>query len=259
MEDIMPDKSLFSLEGKTMIVTGASKGIGRAVALMGARLGADVAIGSRTQSDLDEVATEIRAMGRQCFVQTVDVGKVASIRLFVERILTEAGSIDILVNNAGCNKIMSVLEVTEELYDEIVDVNLKSVFFFSQALAAHMIECGKGGRIINVSSQVGVVGGPLRAAYTAAKGGVCTLTKSMAAEWAEHSITVNAVATTMTRNPMVEKAKENPGFRAKIKKILLGSLAAPDEIASSIIYLASDASSMVTGLTMLVDGGYTAV
>lgn len=255
----MPDLSLFSLEGKIMIVTGAGRGIGKAIALASARAGADLIIGSRTVSELEDVARTVRAMGRRCEYFTVDVTNVASMQQFVDQTLKVVDGIDILVNNAGYNKIKPALEVTEEEYDYIVDVNLKSVFFFSQIVARHMIERGNGGRIINISSQVGVIGGPLRAVYTGAKAGVCNLTRSLAAEWASHKITVNAVAPTMTRTPLAEQAMQNEGFRAQVQKILMGRLAEPDEIAGAVIYLASAAGAMVTGHTLVVDGGYTIV
>ena len=255
----MSKSEMFSLAGKVMAVTGAGRGIGKAIAIEGARAGADVVIGSRTADELEVVAKTIRDMGRKCECITVDVVDVDSINAFVDKATSGMGGIDILVNNAGFNKIMPALDVTEEDYDYIVDVNLNNVFFFSTAVARTMIDRGNGGRIINISSQVGLVGGPLRAVYTGAKGGVCNITKSLAAEWAEHGITVNAVAPTMTRTPLAEKAMENPGFKAQVAKILMGRLAEPEEIASGVIYLASDEAAMVTGHTLVVDGGYTVV
>ncbi|MCS6863273.1 MAG: 3-oxoacyl-ACP reductase FabG, partial [Abditibacteriales bacterium] len=251
---------MFELTDKVMIVTGAGRGIGKSIALKAAQAGADLSIGSRTMSALEEVAEVVRSMGRRCECFPLDVTKVDSINAFVDSTLKAFGRIDVLVNNAGFNKIKPALEITEEEFDYIVDVNLKSVFFMSCAVARHLIARGGGGRIINISSQVGVVGGPLRAPYSGAKGGVTLLTKALAAEWAPHQITVNAVAPTVTRTPMAEKAMENPDFRNKVlPSILLGRLAEPDEIAAAVIYLASDEAGIVTGHTLVVDGGWTAV
>ena len=255
----MSDLSMFSLEGKVMIVTGAGRGIGKAITIEAARAGADLVIGSRTMTELEAVAETVQGLGQRCECLTVDVVNVDSINTFVGNAAQAMGGIDILVNNAGYNKIMPALDVSEEDYDYIVDVNLKNVFFFSTAVARHMIERGKGGRIINISSQVGVVGGPGRAVYTGAKGGVCNLTKSLAAEWAEHGITVNAIGPTMTRTPLAEKAMENPSFKAQVSKILMGRLAEPEEIAGGVLFLSSEAGTMVTGHTLLIDGGYTVV
>lgn len=243
-----------------MVVTGAGRGIGKAIALCAAQMGAELALGSRTVSELEEVAGEIRAAGGPrvaCF--PLDVVRMDSITSFVEQVLATFGRIDVLVNNAGTNRLKPALEVTEEDWDTILDTNLKGLFFLTQAVARGMVE-RKSGKIINIASQAGLVGGPLRAPYCASKGGLVNMTRALASEWAASNVTVNGVAPTVTRTPLAERAMENPTFRETVERqILLGRLAEPEEIAGAVLYLASDAANMVTGQTIAVDGGWTAV
>jgi gluconate 5-dehydrogenase len=249
----------FELNDKVVVVTGAGRGIGKAIAEACAFHGADLALGSRTVAECHAVAEQCRSYGHRAESWPLDLRDLASINSFIDQVLAAYGRIDVLVNNAGTNVPKPAVDYTEEEFDLITDVNLKGAFFTSTRVARSMIERGIPGRIITITSQAGVVGGPLRSVYGAAKSGAGHLAKTLAAEWAPHKITVNAVAPTFTRTPLLEKALQNPDFARNLDKIPMGRTAEPAEIAAAVVFLASNAAAMVTGQTLCVDGGFTAV
>jgi 2-deoxy-D-gluconate 3-dehydrogenase len=249
----------FELTDKVVVVTGAGRGIGKAIAEACAHYGAHLALGSRTVAESIVVAEACRAQGHRAEAWPLDVGNLASIRTFVDQVLAAYGRIDVLVNNAGVNTPKPALQYTEAEYDLITDINQKGVFFMSTAVAQSMIDRGIPGSIITITSQAGVVGGPLRSVYGAAKAGAGHLARVLGAEWAPHNITVNAIAPTFTRTPLLEQALKNPDFARNLEKIPMGRIAEPEEIAAAVVYLASPAARMVTGQILGVDGGFTAV
>jgi 2-deoxy-D-gluconate 3-dehydrogenase len=249
----------FELTDKVVVVTGAGRGIGKSIAVLCAEYGADLALGSRTVSELEATAEDCRALGRRAEAWELDLTKVSSMRNFVNNVVDTFGRIDVLVNNAGVNTPKPALDYTEEEFDYISDINFKGAFFMSTLVAQSMIERGIEGSIINITSQAGMVGAPLRSVYSGAKGAVGQISRTLAAEWAANKITVNAVAPTFTRTPMLEAAMKNPTFAKNLEKVPMGRIAEPEEIAGAVIFLASPAARMVTGQVLAVDGGFTAV
>ena len=247
----------FSLTGKIALVTGASRGIGQATALGFAHAGADVVVASRKLPDLEKVAEQIREMGRRSLAIAAHVGRTEEIKNLVSKTKDEFGRIDILVNNAGTNPTMdSALDVEERAWDSIMNRNLKGLFFLSQAVARIMKEQG-GGRIINIASEAGIRPSRLPV-YSISKAGVIMATKVMAREWAKYNIKVNAVAPGLIKTHLSEAMWNNPKIlKAIMSKTPMSRIAEPEEIVGAIIYLASDASSYVTGQVLGIDGGST--
>jgi NAD(P)-dependent dehydrogenase (short-subunit alcohol dehydrogenase family) len=248
------------LQNKTVIVTGGSKGIGKDIALSFAKLGANVIIIGRREEALEQTLVELKEFGKNHKAVAADVNDIERIREIVDEVVRKFGNVDILVNNAGINIPKPAIEVTEEDWDRIVDTNLKSVFFFSQAVGKHLIEHGKKGRIINIASQMSFVGYINRAAYCSSKGGVVQLTKALAVEWAKYGININAVAPTFIETEFTAQMFTDDDFKKDVEsRILLGKLPKPKDISGAVLYLASDLSDFVTGETIKVDGGWTAI
>ena len=247
----------FDLHGKRSLVTGGGRGIGRAIALALAGAGADVAITSRKEEDAEPVAREIRARGGRSVALALDVRTAASIRECFDGLRREWATIDILVNNAGTNIPTDLASLDEEGWDTVVDTDLKGLAFVTQAAAPLLSD---GGRIVNVASIYGVLGRVERIAYSAAKGGVVTLTKSLALELAPRGITVNAVGPSLVETDLTrERMRTLPGFREhEVGRTPLGRLGTPEDVAAAVVFFASPAAAFITGQLLLVDGGTSA-
>ncbi len=247
------------LENKIAVVTGTSHGLGRGIALGIASQGADVALTSRKHEANQELAREIRAMGQRAVAFPMDITVVDQIRSTVDNIIDEFSRIDILVNNAGTNPIrQGFLEVEEWSWDKILDTNLKGLFFFTQAVARHMVE-RKSGKIINITSAAAATGCPFGAPYGASKAAVMQLTRTLALELAPYHINVNAIGPSFFEVGMSEHVIKYEGARkAIIARTPLGRLGRIEDLVEAVLFLASSRSDYITGHTLFVDGGWLA-
>jgi NAD(P)-dependent dehydrogenase (short-subunit alcohol dehydrogenase family) len=249
----------FDLNGKTALVTGAARGLGRAISLALANAGADVALGLRDIKTGADVVHDIQKLGRKALPLQMDMSKLDQISTAIEQAAAHFGKLDILVNNAGIAPDNLAENVTEKDFDATLAINLKGTFFASQAAGRIMIR-QKHGRIINMSSQAGFAALPTESVYCMTKAGIAHLTKCLAVEWGKYNITVNAVAPTFIHTPGTEEYLAVPKNRADtIERIAaLHRIGEPMEVAGAVVFLASDAASLITGHTMLIDGGWTA-
>ena len=259
MATSVPAFPRFDLEGQTALVTGAARGIGRSIALALAHAGADVALGLRDASTAEDLAEEIRSMGRRAVRVQMDVRRQDEIGAAVADVARQFGRLDILVNNAGLGPSAPAEDVIEENFDLTFDVNVKGVFFASQAAGRLMIEQGYG-RIVSLSSQAGFVALPTESVYCMSKAAVAHMTKCLAVEWGRYGITVNAVAPTFIRTDGTEPDLADPAFEADVKERIAGlhRIGEPADVAGGVVFLASPAASLITGVTLLIDGGWTA-
>jgi NAD(P)-dependent dehydrogenase (short-subunit alcohol dehydrogenase family) len=255
----MNDFPNFSLAGQVALVTGAARGLGRAIALASAHAGADVALGLRDVDTAQDLVREIEAIGRRSLRLQMDVTSLPQISRAIHDTAAHFGKLDILVNNAGNGVSGLALDVTEQDFDQTVAINLKATFFASQEAAKIMIP-QKSGRIINMSSQAGFAALPTESVYCASKAAISHLTKCLAVEWGSHNITVNAVAPTFITTPGTDEALADPAFRADVIERIaaLHRIGEPMDVAGAVIFLASPAAALITGHTILIDGGWTA-
>ncbi|MGO1172733.1 MAG: SDR family NAD(P)-dependent oxidoreductase [Actinomycetaceae bacterium] len=256
MSDI---KTRFSLEGKKVVLTGASRGIGEAIAEVLAEAGADFVLSGRDEAALEETAAKVRAKGRTAHLVPADLTTPAGARELGRKALEIFGSVDVLVNNAGVARVAPFNDLTQDDWDTTLAVNLTAPFALTQEIAPGMIAQGHG-KIINIASQTGVIAADDHAAYAASKGGLVSLTKVLAGEFGKHNIQVNAVCPTVILTPMGEQVWGPPEKGDPMKaKIPLGRFGQPVEVADLVLYLAAPASDFMTGSTVMLEGGYTAM
>jgi 2-deoxy-D-gluconate 3-dehydrogenase len=257
----MADYSSFGLQDKIAIVTGASQGIGRAIALALAQAGAHVVLGKHPegrQEEIKRVQAEIEALGRKAPIIVADVANVAQVRSLIEQTREAFGRIDILVNNASWTSTGPALDVTEEEYDKTMDASVKSVFFACQAAAKVMIPQGRG-KIINIGSNFGVIAFNGRAVYAGSKAAVHHLSRALSLEWAKSGVVVNVVAPCITETESRKNILERPGYKewATTTMIPAGRWNQPDDLVGAVLFLSSHLSDMVVGHVLMVDGGWT--
>jgi NAD(P)-dependent dehydrogenase (short-subunit alcohol dehydrogenase family) len=245
----------FRLDGKRALIAGAGRGIGLAAASAMADVGAHVTLLSRTANEIEEAAEAIRKRGQQADTLVIDVTNLAA----MQKAIAAAAPFNILVNNAGTNRPKLMMDVTVEDFDVIMGLNVRAAYFVAQAVARRLIDAKQSGSIINISSQMGHVGASKRTVYCASKHAMEGFTKAMAIELAPHDIRVNTLGPTFIETPLTKPFFENETFKREVlAKIKLGRIGQMDELTGAIIYLASDASRLMTGSAMIVDGGWTA-
>ncbi|MCF8051874.1 MAG: SDR family oxidoreductase [Desulfobacterales bacterium] len=246
-----------SLKDKTVLITGATGGIGEAIVSLMGSAGATLFISGTNEEKLRGLSQRLKDQGVDHHFKALNLTESGAAQALVDECLQKMERIDVLVNCAGINRTQLAEDVTEENWDAVHSINLKSMFFICQAAGRHMIE-RRSGKIINISSQTGTVAIPLRAAYCSSKAGVDQLTRVLALEWSKYNINVNAVAPTFVETPMTKKMFDDADFKKYVlDSIPLGRMAKPEEIAYPVLFLATEYADMITGHVMLVDGGWT--